>query len=227
MAGGLLPNVFGTATRQTLTALGLWIRNQSWEVGQMIRKLILTGIAFLSAVPAFPHNAQFAAGQDRPALHLMNDGEFAVFLKRLDTDVARSQVQLKKMDVKSLSVGLQESDELERSYNRCLQTLDNAREEIQKLSQKQTLKLDLFLLIDLNELARNLDALDQNLMTPAAGGGSGAQKSLGYARQVLGIDATLATDISTFQHHFLAFTGVIDATLNQVEDDPSQPQNQK
>jgi len=124
-------------------------------------------------------------------------------------------------------VGLQESDELERSYNRCLQTLDNAREEIQKLSQKQTLKLDLFLLIDLNELARNLDALDQNLMTPAAGGSSGAQKSLGYARQVLGIDVALATDISTFQHHFLAFTGVIDATLNQVEDDPSQLQNQK
>ena len=194
----------------------------------MIRKLILAGIAFLSAVPAFPHTAQFAAGQDHPALHLMNDGEFAIFLKRLDTDVARSQVQLKKMDVKSLSVGLQESDELERSYNRCLQTLDNAREEIQKLSLKQTLKLDLFLLIDLNELARNLDALDQNLMTPAAGGSSGAQKSLGYARQVLGIDVALATDISTFQHHFLAFTGVIDATLNnQAEDDPSQPQNQK
>jgi hypothetical protein len=193
----------------------------------MIRKLILTGIAFLSAVPAFAHNAQIAAGQDGPALHLMNDGEFAIFLKRLDKDVARSQVQLKKMDVKSTGVGLQESDELERSYNRCLQTLDNAREEIQKLSQKQTLKLDLFLLIDLNELARNLDVLDQNLMTPAAGGGSGAQKSLGYARQVLGIDATLATDISTFQHHFLAFTGVIDATLNQVEDDPSQPQTYK
>jgi len=202
--------------------------NRNLEAWQMIRKLILAGIAFLSAVPAFPHNAQFAAAPERPALHLMNDGEFAVFLKRLDTDVARSQVQLKKMDVKSLSVGLQESDELERSYNRCLQTLDNAREEIQKLSQKQTLKLDLFLLIDLNELARNLDALDQNLMTPAAGGSSGAQKSLGYARQVLGIDVALATDISTFQHHFLAFTGVIDATLsNQAEDDPSQPQNQK
>ena len=193
----------------------------------MIRKLIATIVVFLSAVPAFPHSTQPPVVQDRPALHLMNDGEFGIFLKRLDKDVARSQVQLKKMDVKSLSVGLQESDELERSYSRCLQTLDNAREEIQKLSKKQTLKLDLFLLIDLNELARNLDALDQNLMTPAAGGGSDAQKSLGYARQVLGIDMTLATDISTFQHHFLAFTGVIDATLNQVEDDPSQPQNQK
>ncbi len=218
---------WGLPKRRPWRLLGPWIGSQRWEVGQMIRKLILTGIAFLCAVPAFPHNAQFAAAPERPALHLMNDGEFAVFLKRLDTDVARSQVQLKKMDVKSLSVGLQESDELERSYNRCLQTLDNAREEIQKLSQKQTLKLDLFLLIDLNELARNLDALDQNLMTPAASGGSGAQTSLAYARQVLGIDATLATDISTFQHHFLAFTGVIDATLNQVEEDPSQLQMQK
>jgi len=61
----------------------------------------------------------------------MNDSEFAIFLKRLDTDVLRSQAQLKKMDVKSLSLDLQEGEELERSYNRCLQTLDNAREEIQ------------------------------------------------------------------------------------------------
>jgi len=196
----------------------------------MIRKLIVTAVAFLSAVPAFAHNTQFTspvAGQDRPALHLMNDSEFAIFLKRLDKDVLRSQAQLKKMDVKSLSAGVQDSDELARSYDRCMQTLDDAREEIQKLSQKQTLKLDLFLLIDLNELARNLDTLDQNLMTPAASGGSDAQKSLGYARQVLGLDVALASDISTFQHHLLAFTGVIDATLNQAEDDPSQPQNQK
>jgi hypothetical protein len=108
-----------------------------------------------------------------------------------------------------------------------LQTLDNAREEIQKLSQKQTLKLDLFLLLDLNELARNLDMLDQGLMNPAVGGNSGAQKSLGYAREVLDIDMALATDISTFQHHFLAFTGVIDATLDRAESDAPQPQTQK
>jgi hypothetical protein len=157
----------------------------------------------------------------------MNDSEFAIFLKRLDTDVLHSQVQLKKMDVKSLSLDPQEGEELERSYNRCLQTLDNAREEIQKLSQKQTLRLDLYLLIDLNELARNLDALDQGLMSPAAGGSSGTQKSLGYAREVLDIDVALTTDISTFQHHFLAFTGVIDATLDQTESDASQPQTQK
>jgi hypothetical protein len=193
----------------------------------MIRKLFITVFAFLSAIPAFPHTTQFATGQAQPALHLMNDSEFAAFLNRLDTDVLRSEVQLKKMDVKSLSLGLQESEELERSYNRCLQTLDNAREEIQKLSQKQTLKLDLFLLLDLNELARNLDMLDQGLMNPAVGGNSGAQKSLGYAREVLDIDMALATDISTFQHHFLAFTGVIDATLDRAESDAPQPQTQK
>src|ERR1700680_4928315 len=196
----------------------------------MIRKLITTALMFLSAVPAFPHTTQFAPapGQVHPALHLMNDGEFAVFLNRLDANVLRSQVQLKKIDVKSLSLSPQENEELQRSYNRCLQSLDNTREEIQKLSQKQTLKLDLFLLIDLNELARNLDTLDQDLMNPATvGGSSGARKSLGYAREVLGINVALASDISTFQHHFLAFTGVIDATLDQADRDAPQPQTQK
>jgi hypothetical protein len=194
----------------------------------MIRKLIITVFAFLCAVPALPHTTQLVPGQGHPALHLMNDSEFAIFLKRLDTDVLRAQAQLKKMDVKSLNLGLQESEELEKSYTRCLQSLDNAREEIQKLSQKQTLKLDLFLLIDLNELARNVDALDQSLMNPATVGGSnGVQKSLGYAREVLTIDEALATDISTFQHHFLAFAGVIDATLDQADHDASQPLTQK
>jgi hypothetical protein len=194
----------------------------------MIRKLIITVFAFLSAVPAFPHTTQFTTGPTHPALHLMNDGEFALFLKRLDTDMLLSQAQLKKMNVKSLSLDPQESEELGRSYNRCLQSLDNAREEIQKLSQKQTLKLDLVLLIDLNDLARSLDALDQGLISPVAvGGGSGAQKSLGYAREVLGIDVALATDISTFQHHFLAFTGVIDATLDQADRDAPQSETQK
>jgi hypothetical protein len=194
----------------------------------MIRKLIIPVFAFLCAVPALPHTTQFVTGQGHPALHLMNDSEFAIFLKRLDTDVLRSQAQLKKMDMKSLNLGVQENEELARSYHRCLQSLDNTREEIQKLSQKQTLKLDLFLLIDLNELARNVDALDQDLMNPATvGASSGAQKLLGYAREVLTIDEALATDISTFQHHFLAFAGVIDATLDQGDHDASQPLTQK
>lgn len=200
----------------------------------MLRKLLITGFAFLTAIPAFAHTTKFDAGQaatapPKPvALRLMSDEQFATFLGRLDSELHRSELQLKKMDVKSVSLDLQEKQELGRSYGRCLQSLESTREEIQKLLQKQTLKLDLFLLIDLNELARDLDALDEGLMSPmAVSGTSGAQKSMSYARQVLGIDGALATDISTFQHHFIAFTGIVDATLEQPEPDGSQPQSQK
>lgn len=194
----------------------------------MIRKLIITVFAFSAAVPAFANTRQSAPVQARPALHLMNDGEFTTFLKRLDTDMLRSQLQLRNMDVKSLNLDAQQSGEMEGNYNRCLESLDNAREEIQKLMQKQTLKLDLFLLIDLNELARSLDVLDEGLVNSVAVGGHGAaQKSLGYGREVLSIDSALTRHIIEFQHHFLAFTGVIDASLEQADRDPAQPETEK
>jgi hypothetical protein len=204
----------------------------------MFRKTIIMVFAFLGSVPAFAHTTQFPAAQNatgqavtgptQPVLRLMNDREFSTFLQRLDSDLVRSELQLKKMDVKSLSPDLQEKQDLERSYTQCLQSLDNTRDEIQKLSQKQTLKLDLFLLIDLNEFARSLDALDEVLLNPVAvSGTSGAQKSIAYAREILGIDGALATEISTFQHHFIAFTGVVDASLEPADSDASQPPAQK
>lgn len=199
----------------------------------MLRKLIIMVFAILAAVPAFANTTRFdatqaAAGRAQPALRLMNDREFSAFLERLDAHLLRSQLQMKKMDVKSLSLDLQEKKDLERSYAQCLQSLDNTRDEIQMLSQKQTLKLDLFLLIDLNELARNLDALDEILVNPVAVNGmAGARKSLGYARDVLNIDGALATEISTFQEHFIAFTGAVDATLERPGQDGSQPQSRK
>lgn len=199
----------------------------------MLRKAIVTVFAFLGAIPAFGHTTQFSAsqvakGQAQPVLRLMNDREFAAFLVRLDSDLIRSQQELEKMDVKSLNLAAQDRRDLERSYSQCLQSLDDTRDEIQKLSEKQTLKLDLYLLIDLNDLARTLDAMDEVLLNPATvNGTSGAQKSLSYAREILNIDGTLATQISTFQHHFIAFTGVVDATLEQTEPDASQPQSQK
>jgi hypothetical protein len=200
----------------------------------MIRKLLITGFAFLGAIPAFAHTTKFEAGQvaaaqAKPvALRLMSDSQFATFLERLDSDLLRSRLQLKKMDVKSLTLDIQEKQELERSYRQCLQSLDDTRDEIQKLSQKQTLKLDLFLLIELNELARTLDAMDQLLVNPVAvSGTSGFQKSMGYAREVLSIDAALAAEISTFQHHLIAFTGIVDSSLEQPDLDAPQPQTQK
>lgn len=199
----------------------------------MLRKAIITVFAFLGAIPAFAHTTQFSAGQAakgqaQPVLRLMNDREFSAFLVRLDSDLVRSQQQLEKMDVKSLSLDAQDRRDLERSYSQCLQSLDDTRDEIQKLSQKQTLKLDLYLLIDLNDLARTLDAIDEVLLNPATvSGTAGAQKSLSYARQVLNIDGALATEISAFQHHFIAFTGVVDATLEQSDPDASLPESQK
>ena len=195
----------------------------------MIRKNIITvftAFAFLSAVPAFSNTSRFPTEQAQPTLRLMSDSEFVTFLGRLDSGMLRSQMLLKKMDVQTLSLDLQEKQELKKSQERCLQSLDNSREEIQKLLQKQTLKLDLFLLIDLTELGRNLDSLDQGLVNTVSDNGS-TGKSLGYAREVLGIDLALATDTSTFQNHLLAFTSVIDATLNQSDLDASQPQTQK
>ena len=98
----------------------------------MFRKLLITGCAFLSAIPAFANTttkfdaSQLAnAQQPKPvALRLMSDSQFATFLERLDADLLRSELQLKKMDVKSLSLDAQEKQELQRSYLRCLQSLD-------------------------------------------------------------------------------------------------------
>jgi hypothetical protein len=206
----------------------------------MNRKLIIASLGILSALPAFAHTTQFPAASALPAqpaqpaqpgqpvLRLMNEDEFAAFLGRLDSQLVRSQEQLKKMDVRSVSADADEKLELEKSHARCLESLDNTRNEIQRLSQKQTLKLDLFLLIELNQLARNLDALDEGLMNPSpAANAAGAHKSLGYARDVLQIDSSLASQISTFQQHFIAFTGVVDASMDEPEADASQPPVQK
>jgi hypothetical protein len=199
----------------------------------MIRKPILATMALVLAVPAFAHNtqvpaSQFAAGQTQPTLRLMNDDEFATFLQRLDAELVHAQLQMKKMDVGSMKLDAQGKQDLMRSYERCLESLDDARGEIQKLGQKQTLKLDLYLLIDLNELARNLDALDETLVNSAASNSAaGMQKPLAYARAVLSIDGSLAAQISTFQNHFIAFTGAVDATLQQPDSDDSESPIQK
>lgn len=196
----------------------------------MARKPILAVTALLLAVPAFAHNtqmpaSQFAAGQASPSLRLMSDTEFATFLQRLDSDLLHAQMEMKKMDLKAVSVDADETQELAQGYERCQQSLDNARDEIQKLLQKQTLKLDLFLLIDLNQFGRNLDLLGENIVNPATiNGSSGARKALAYAKQIVSIDNSLAAKISTFQHHFIAFTGVVDATLQEQEADADQPQ---
>ena len=149
-----------------------------------------------------------------PALHLMSKIQFALFLRRLDQGVLSWKVQLSHVDLRSLSIDRQEGEQLESDYDLCLQSLDNTREEIQKLSQKQTLQLDFLLLVDLNDLARNLDGLSRDLVDASSGGSTTARESVGYAREVLGIDTALASPVARFQQYILAFTGVIDASLD-------------
>ena len=57
-------------------------------------------------------------------------------------------------------------------------------------------------------------------------GSSASEKSLGYAREVLGTDVALAPYLAEFQHHILAFAGVIDAALDQPEQAAHQPPTQ-
>jgi hypothetical protein len=176
-----------------------------------------------TALSATPRDKRAPVGHSDPAPRLLNNGEFALFLRKLDTGVLAWKAQLKSHDVKSLGFSVQESEELERSYNLCLQSLDNTREEIEKLLQKQTLKLDFLLLVDLNDLGRNLDGLDRDLAsTMTDGRNAAAQKSLRYAREVLSIDVALAPYNAGFQHHVLAFAGVIDATLDEADQDSDQ-----
>ena len=197
----------------------------------MNRRFLAAALALAGAVPAFANTTQLPARRvqpDQQVLRLMSDSEFSAFLGKLDSAVVRAEQQLKKMDVASLSRDPQEKQELQRSYDRCLQSLENTRDEIQKLQQKQTLKLDLFLLIDLNELARNLDVLDETLMSPASlNGASAGQRCLDYAREVLSLDGSLGSQITAFQHHFIAFTGVVDASMQQNDADASDNPAQK
>jgi len=185
------------------------------------------GYALLLAFPVHPHTERRSTGETPPGLHLMSDSEFNRFLERLNTDVGHWRAELRRVDVESLALQPRESGELERSYNRCLQALDNTQEEIQKLSRKQMLKLDFLLLVDLNDLARNLDALNRDLANPLSlEGRSAARKSLNYAREVLDVDVALEPMIVGFERHVLAFAGVVDATFEraQRDADPSRAQ---
>jgi hypothetical protein len=87
----------------------------------MLRKVLVAGFTFLTAIPVFAHTTKLDAGQvatapPKPvALRLMSDTQFTTFLGRLDSELLRSELQLKKMDVKSVSLDLQEKQELGRS----------------------------------------------------------------------------------------------------------------
>ncbi len=167
---------------------------------------------------AAPVVQEIPASSNNAVLRAMDPRQFHRFLKMLETDVATWQARLKSIDVTRLGLEYQEQEEIERRYDSCQEALERIRDEVTKLSQDQTLKLDLLLLIDLNTLARNLDGLSVNLASPfTVQGMSAAQKSLGWAREVLRIDEELAPRITEFQYYALALAGVWETTLEVAQ----------
>ncbi len=194
----------------------------------MLRQLGAVLITLVLAAPGSLQAQQSQVDVDHPGLRLMNPSEFNLFLKRLDTDVVRWKASLKTVNVASLAVGLQEGREIKSSYGLCLRALDITREDIQKLSEKQTLKLDVLLLMDLGGLARNLDRLSSNLANPVTvQETSTAKRSLGWAREVLRIDEALASHMAEFQQHVVALAALLEATLEGVGQNSDQSQKHK
>jgi hypothetical protein len=192
----------------------------------MIRKPAALLLAMILGIPAFADTRKSQIDESHSGLHVMNNTEFAVFLQKLDANVVAWKARLESDDISSLALDTQERKEIGRSYRLCLKTLDNTREEIRTLSAKQTLKFDFLLLVDLDELARDLDRLNSDLANTITAQKRTAQKSLGYARDVLAIDAALAPQVAAFQQHILAFAGMMDATLEATDrgEEPSSAQ---
>src|SRR5579871_5202970 len=94
-----------------------------WKGRQMLYRKLAFACALLLAVPAFANNTQISpsqfAAQPPPVLRLMNDAEFSNFLQRLDADLLRAQSRIKKMDMRSLSLDAQETQDLIKSHDRC------------------------------------------------------------------------------------------------------------
>jgi hypothetical protein len=194
----------------------------------MLRQLQTLLITFVFAAPGSLQAQQSQVDVDHPGLRLMNAGEFNLFLKRLDTDVVRWKAWLKTVNIASLGLGLQEGREIKRSHDLGLRALDVTRADIQKLSEKQTLKVDVLLLMDLGRLARNLDRLSSNLANPiTVQETSTAKRSLGWAREVLRIDEALASHMAEFQQHVVALAAFLEATLEGVGQNGDQSQEHK
>lgn len=158
-------------------------------------------------------------------LRAMDSRQFHNFLKTLDSDLVIWQARLNSIDVKRLAVGYREQEEIERRYDSCQEAVKHVRDEVTKVSQDQTLKLDILLLIDLNALARNLDGLTVNLASPiTAEGLSAAQESLEWAKQALRIDEELAPRIAALQYHTLELAGVWETALGMAPQFGSQAQ---
>ncbi len=193
----------------------------------MKRHLAVAGflLAFAGASFAQSQPAPRAIGGDPPALRLMSNDQFSGFLKRLDADALSWKARLRTVRINTLGLSQPDARELQRSYEFCLQAIENTRADLQTLSQKQALKQNFMLLMDLNGLARSLDRLSSDLANAnASESTAAARNSLAWAREVLRIDQALSVYMGEFQHHVLAYAGLVDIALERMESSAEQRQ---
>lgn len=188
--------------------------------------LLIAALALAPAFPAYSESRPDSTAQASPALHLMNETEFATFLSRFNAAQLHWEEELKSLDARSLSLNLEREDRaaLEQSYGLCLESLNMMGQQARELSRKQTMRGDLLLLVDMDDLARNLDELDRDLASASAAAQyDAAPKALSYVREILGINTALAASVAEFQNHVFAFAKLIDARLAETDEDPPAP----
>jgi hypothetical protein len=191
---------------------------------------VLVGVLFAWVVstPVLAQAPKRFASADRQALHLFNADEFRQFLAQLDADAIRWQAQLKAVDMASLGAGPQERKELEKNYILCLRAIERSRSDIKTLSEHESLKDEILLLIDLGELNRDLDRTASALTNPISmAEPRSAQKTLRYAKEVLGVDRESTTYALEIQEHVLALAKLVDHLVAEPQLSGGPSGNQK
>ncbi|MGH9775680.1 MAG: hypothetical protein ACRD50_12110 [Candidatus Acidiferrales bacterium] len=183
--------------------------------------MVLVGFLALAAV-AKGDTRTDKPKSDQPTLHLMSNSEFTLYLDRLEFDLSAAQNQIGAMDFNGLGLSGQDKKDIEQGRALCLEAIEHSHSEVARLREKQTLKFDFLLLVDLNELVRDFDRLESDLANPASPRSAEQKASLGYARKVLELDKAMAPRLAEFEQHVLAFAGVMDAAFDNADQNPAR-----
>ena len=185
----------------------------------MIRALAVSAFVSLSLLPGGLQARQSSPAQTSSSAYPMSEGEFAQFLKRVDADTVRWEAQLRSVKVKSVRLDPETRESVEKSYNVCVQSLKDSRNDIRKLSRKQSLTDDSQLLFHLNDLAVALDKLDRDLGNRNRVALTSLADHDGSSPDTLDMAIALNSDLITFRRHVLAFAAIeVGASSNQQDD---------
>jgi len=199
--------------------LGLEIRRALYRQSYRMNLTVAVGlVSLMISTPVFAQAPQHSTKADESALRLLNADEFHRFLQRLDRDTTHWQARLRALDIASLGAEQQERRQLEASFRLCIQALEHSRSDVKRLLENQAMKDQVLLLIDLDELNRDLDRVASALANPVSSKAPGApQKSLGYAKDVLSVDRKSTVYALELQRQVVALAKLMDAILAQPQ----------